>query len=198
MKLSAITKFTSRQLVTIILIFILSVFGNADKADSRPLGLYVSGGISDPTGELGSGMEVGYHGVAKLGFQLEPRTEFLIGGEFHSMPTDHNRLPDVSADFRAIMIGFDVKINVGIPEDPIEPFLIVGGGYANIDFTDTLTQIRKVNTFRADTDSQSYFELGGGFEIKRAFALIKFVNIFTELADGRFISIGIGYKLPLM
>ncbi len=166
-----------------------------ERGDCRPLTLYLSGGISDPSGELANGMEVGYHGALKLGFQLEPRTEFLIGAEYHSMSTDHNRLPDISADFRAIMVGFDVKINLKIPEDPITPYLIVGGGYANIDFSDTLTQISKLNTFKADSDSQSYFELGGGFEIRRAFALVRFVNIFTEQADGRFISIGIGIKL---
>ncbi|MGH8015473.1 MAG: hypothetical protein ACREBV_04730 [Candidatus Zixiibacteriota bacterium] len=191
-------KYFSRLFAASFLAVALNVFGIAGQAHSRPMALYLSGGISDPTGELATGMEVGYHGAAKLGFQLEPRTEFLIGGEFHSMPTDHNRLPDVNANFRAIMIGFDVKINVGIPEDPIVPFLVVGGGYANIDFSDTLTQISGGSSFKADSDSQSYFELGGGFEIKRAFALIRFVNIFTQQADGRFISIGIGYKLPLL
>jgi hypothetical protein len=174
------------------------VFGISEVAFTRPMDLFFSAGISDPSGELANAMEVGYHGAVKLGIQLEPRTEFLFGGEFHSMPTDHNRQPNLSADFRAIMVGFDVKINVGIPEDPIVPFLMVGGGYANIDFTDTLTQITSGSTFKADSDSQSYFELGGGFELKRAFALVRFVNIFTEQADGRFISIALGYKLPLL
>jgi len=163
---------------------------------ARPLGLYLSGGISDPAGSLAEAMEVGYHVAAKLGLQLEPRTEFLFGGEFHSMPSDHNRLPEISTDFRTILVGFDVKINVGIPEDPIEPFLIVGGGYANIDFSDRVTAVGGVT---ADSDSHSYFELGGGFEIKRAFALVRFVNVFSNQSSGaRFISIGIGYRLPLL
>lgn len=177
-------------------IFLVIQFGATVFA--KPISLYASAGVSDPAGQLGSAMEVGYHGNAKVGFQLEPRTEFLIGAEFHSMPTDHNRQPDISADFRAIMVGFDVKVNVGIPEDPIAPFLIVGGGYANIDFTDTLTQVGTGdNVLKANSSSQSYFELGGGFELKRAFALVRFVNIFTEFADGRFISIGIGYRFSL-
>ncbi|HEX2897718.1 MAG TPA: hypothetical protein VHP63_06690 [candidate division Zixibacteria bacterium] len=183
---------------SVIAVSALLSFGIVSSTHSRPLNLYLSGGISDPSGELANAMEVGYHGAAKMGIQLEPRTEFLFGGEFHSMPTDHNRLPTVSSDFRAIMVGFDVKINVGIPEDPIVPYLLVGGGYANIDFTDTLTQITSGNTFKADSDSQSYFEIGGGFELKRAFMMVRFANIFTEQADGRFISIGIGYKLSLV
>ena len=191
------SKIYLQYLYSVIAVSAFSTIGFASMSHSRPLNLYVSAGISDPSGELASAMEVGYHGAAKMGIQLEPRTEFLFGGEFHSMPTDHNRLPTVSSDFRAIMVGFDVKINVGIPEDPITPFLLVGGGYANIDFTDTLTQITSGNTFKADSDSQSYFELGGGFELKRAFAMIRFVNIFTEQADGRFITIGIGYKFSL-
>lgn len=188
------TKSTNRFIWVLLAVSVaaLAVF---ESADARPIDLYLSGGISDPTGELATGMEIGYHGAIKLGFQLETRTDFLIGAEFHSMPTDHNRLPDISADFRAIMVGFDVKINLKTPEDPISPFLVVGGGYANIDFSDTLTQL---NTFRADSDSHSYFELGGGFELKRAFMMVRFANIFTEQADGRFISIGIGYKLPLL
>ena len=73
--------------------------------------------------------------------------------------------------------------------------MIVGGGYANIDFTDTVTQVG--SGFSADSDSKSYFELGGGFGLQRFFALVRFVNILTEFSDGRFISIGVGYKFSL-
>jgi hypothetical protein len=180
--------------VTVLAVLIATSGSERQIASCAPISLYLSGGISDPAGELGTAMEVGYHVNAKVGFQLEPRTEFLLGGEIHSLPTDHNRLPDISANFRAMMFGFDVKINVRIPEDPIVPFLIVGGGYANIDFTDTVTQIGSGNVFIADSDSRSYFELGGGFELKQAFALVRFVNIITEQADGRFISLAVGYR----
>jgi hypothetical protein len=195
--LTKLHKTSSRAFWLFSAVALLTVVPNGI-AISRPIDLYLSAGISDPSGELGSGMEVGYHANMKAGFQLEPKTEFLIGVEYHSMPTDHNRLPDVDADFRAIMIGFDLKVNLRVPEDPITPYLVVGGGYANIDFSDTLTQVSSGSTFKADSDSQSYFELGGGFELQRAFLLVRFVNIFTEQADGRFISVGIGYKFPLL
>ncbi len=170
---------------------VLAAFCFVKTADCRMPSIYLSGGLSDPNGDLASSMEVGYHGAAKIGFQLEPKTEFLIGAEYHSMRTDHNRLPDVNANFRAILVGFDLKINLKIPEDPITPYLVFGGGYANIDFSDTLTLI---SGLIANSDSHSYFELGGGFEVKKAFALMKLVNIFTEHATARFFSIGIGYK----
>ena len=172
-----------------------SMFLTASSVQSRPPSLYLSGGISDPSGELANGVEIGYHGAGKVGFQLEPRTEFLFGAEYHAFRFNRRNLPDLSGRFQSIMVGFDLKINLGIPKEPLVPYLIFGGGYANTDFTDTLTQIPPKNSFKADGDSRSYFEFGGGFEVKRAFLLFRLVNIFTEQAAGRFFSIGIGYKL---
>jgi len=186
---------TFKFLIWTASIVALTIYLIVPPVQSRSMSLYLSGGISDPSGELANGVEIGYHGAGKIGFQLEPRTEFLFGAEYHAFRFNRRNIPDLNGKFQSIMVGFDLKINLGIPKEPLVPYLIFGGGYANTDFTDTLTQIPPKNTFKADGDSRSYFEFGGGFEIKRAFLLVRYVNIFTEQADGRFFSIGIGYKL---
>ena len=108
-------------------VFLLTLnFVAVNSVQSRTPSLYLSGGISDPSGELANGVEIGYHGAGKIGFQLEPRTEFLFGAEYHAFRFNRRNLPDLNGKFQSIMVGFDLKINLGIPKEPLVPYLIFG------------------------------------------------------------------------
>jgi len=198
MKLIAKIRHSYSLALILVLTTIAACCFSTISVSAKPLSLYVSGGISDPSGELASGVQVGYYGASRIGLRIDPRTEVLAGMDYHSFNLDKLQLAGVTGRFWTLMVGFDMKMDLGIPREPINPFLIFGGGYAKIDFSDTLTQIIGSSTFKADSDSKTYVEFGGGFELSQLFAVVRFVNIFTEQADGRFFSAGLGFKLPLI
>lgn len=190
-------KKTMPFLICIATISVASSFLAVPSVQSRPLSLYLGGGFSDPNGELATSMDGGFYGGAKAGFQIDIRTEFLAALDYQQFSIDKTQFPATDGNFRAILVGFDIKMDMvnHAPHEPIIPFIIAGGGYANIDFTDTLTALPGVSNFRAKSDSKTYVEFGGGFEIGQLFALIRFINIFKEADDARFLSAGIGIKL---
>lgn len=109
--------------------------------------IYVGGGIGMPmTPTIFSDywkMGVGFDGG--VGFQFSPKAELVARISYNSFPLDADKLMEEAGvtgvtidglDFQSIEMGADIKILMGAEEAKAKPYVIAGGGFSTIKFTD--------------------------------------------------------------
>lgn len=182
-------KKTIQLLANALALAIAFGFLSANTCECSPISLYLGSGFSIPNGD---NTIAGYYGEAKAGLKIDTRTELLIGADFHNFGINKNKFPAVNGSLRTILVGFDFKMDMVTPtsKEPLVPFLIIGGGYANTDLTDALTALPGANSFSVNSESHRYFEFGGGFKFGQLFALFRMIG-----AGDSFFSAGIGIKV---
>ena len=192
------------KLITIaaFLLVSLSLAGrvSASGSDDKTVAIYGSIGLSDPTGDLAVGADLGFYGLTRLSLAMSQRIEVTFGIDYHSFGLDASENIVFSGQkFSAILFNGGLKINPGEIEAELMPFLIAGGGIALVNFSGSVTGFSYPGgTINADSDIRPYMEFGGGFEFGQIQAWLKFSNVFLQGSDARFISFGIGGKLYLM
>ncbi len=198
------------KLITIaaFLLVSLSLAGrvSASGSDDKTVAIYGSIGLSDPTGDLAVGADLGFYGLTRLSIAMSNRIEVTFGVDYHSFGLDVPDDLDISQKkalsgqkFTATLFNGGLKINPGEIEAELMPFLIAGGGIALVNFSGSVTGFSYPGgTINADSDIRPYMEFGGGFEFGQIQAWLKFSNVFLQGSDARFISFGIGGKLFLI
>ncbi len=172
----------------------------AEGSENKTVAIYGSIGFSDPNGYLAAGADLGYYGLTRLSLAMSQRVEASFGLDYHSIPLDPaENINFEGKKFTAILFNAGLKVNPGELDAEVLPFLILAGGIALVDFSDTLFGFSgPAGNIFADSDIRPYMEIGGGFEFGMLQVWVKFSNIFLQVSDASFISFGIGGKLYLI
>lgn len=180
--------------IIVIICLIISFTTISAQASKRPVTVYLSAGISTPEAPSGftKGWKNGFHGNIQIGLDAFPKTEFLFNIDFHSFNADFGDLKGYNGDtFRAVLFGGDLKLNFGLSEALVNPFIYTGFGLASISVSDLTTP---TETITNNTINKVYFEVGGGIEIKKVFVRLKYISINTEYYSTAMLPISIGVK----
>ncbi len=153
----------------------------------KPFTIYASAGVTTPMSpdDFKDGWGTGYHANAQLGFNMYPKTEFVLNLEYHKFGADADFLEIAEGgDKSVIMAGGDFKLNLGAPMVPIKPFLLVGAGIAVLSTSDVTIDVGPdIGTFSIDSENKLYYQIGGGIEFTNFFIRAKFVTIKDGASD---------------
>ncbi len=160
---------------------------------AKPMSFYLGGGLSVPTGDLGDGWKLGFHGLGRVGFNVAPKLDILAGIDYHTFSVDDQGVSGVSGGaISTINFVGDLKVNLGAPGMSTNPFVLGGVGLAIASISD-LT-IAGLGTFSFDSESKMFVEVGGGVEFNKFFVQGRYVNIFTEGSSISYLPITVGVK----
>ncbi|MDZ4723448.1 MAG: hypothetical protein SGI97_06055 [candidate division Zixibacteria bacterium] len=149
---------------------------------------YVGVGIDMPTGILGDGWNMGFHGEAALGFLL-PAQPFEILGEiaYHSFGLDDQGTGIDGGTFSAFRFGVAAKVRIIPSVGTTAPFFSFGVGFAQAAIGD-------IGGFSFPDETKPYIKLGGGVDFLKFFAKVEYVNVFTEGESAKFVPITFGVR----
>lgn len=176
-------------IVAVMLVFACGAFA---QAPAKPIDIFLGGGIGFPSSPsmFSDGWKMGFHGLGGIDFNL-PMLKVTGKAEYHTFPFDWGSSDGSGFALNALMIGADVKYAFGVPAAPAKPFVMGGLGMANVTFSDATSGDVTI-TF--DSETKLYFEIGGGVEFNKFFAMIRYVNISTSGEATAFIPISVGVK----
>lgn len=131
----------------------------------RPVSIGIALGATMPTGDFGDFAELGYHGMATVGFSPPALPVGLrIDGAFNQLAANADALEDVN--YRILSLTANATFGVPMAASPISPYLIGGLG---------------MYTFTSDQDeAESDTNLGFNVGIGTKFALAGF-GTFAEI-----------------
>ncbi len=158
----------------------------------KPISFYLGGGVSIPTGDLGDGWKMGFHGLGRLGFNVAPKLDILAGLDYHTFSLDDQGVSGLSGGaISTINLTGDLKVNLGAPGMSSNPFVLGGVGLAIESASDLTTPL---GTFTFDTESDLFIEVGGGVEFNKFFIQGRYVNIFASGSSISYLPITAGVK----
>ncbi len=172
------------------------------QAPAKPFNMYLGGGGSLPSGDLADGWKMGFHGIGRLGMAMAPKMELLFGADFHTFGLDLPDEADVDGGaFSAILIAGDVKLNLGVPNSNMNPFVFGGGGMASISISDMTGEMYNPSTDQFETvtvsfesETKAFFEFGAGVEMGKMFIQGKYVSIQADGESINYIPFSLGFK----
>ena len=182
------------KLLSFALVFAFTAMTASAQVPAKPFTVYGSVGLSMPMSPdyFKDGYKMGFHGNAQLGFNAFPKTEFLVNLGYHSLSADFGDVTGYDGGtLSAILVGGDLKFNLGVPTAPIKPFVFAGAGIAVLSMSDLTTPF---GTYTVDSENKFYFEIGGGVEFTQFFVRVKYVNVATEDDATALIPISVGMK----
>jgi len=166
---------------------------------SKPFNVYLGGGLSVPSGNSSDSYKTGFNAFDRIGFKTMPRVELLLGADIHSNGLDKqsfvtmlNSSPSYTGVTSveggtavSILFAGDLKLNLGIPAAPFNPYAMAGGGVASSRSADLV--IRSTNALLDGTripnsQTKAFYELGGGLEFSHSFVQVKYVGIIDATA----------------
>jgi len=188
-----------KGLVTVFTVLAILVAGSlavsqvqAQEA-AKPMSFYLGGGVSVPTGDLGDGWKLGFHGFGRVGFNVAPKLDILAGLDYHTFSVDDQGVSGIEGGaLSTINITGDLKVNLGTPAMSANPFVLGGVGLA-IESVSDLT-IAGLGTFSFDSESDVFIEVGGGAEFNKFFIMGRYVNIFSSGSSISYLPITVGVK----
>jgi hypothetical protein len=185
------------RIVAAIWLLVLVAAGSETAAQRTPKFRGIVGlGVSTPTGDANQLWNMGFHGLAGVGFQLTPITQFVPKIEYHGMPLDKMGLLDISGGtLHVLMIGADIIATADVPESDVKPQFLVGFGMGHASISDIYESGQPVLRFESET--KLYYDIGVGLEAKAGgratgFFFIRFVSIKTEGTVISFVPITLG------
>lgn len=179
-------------IAALVIVAIMAVTGAA-QAPAKPMDIYIGGGVSVPTGTLGDGWKMGFHGNGKIGFTATPKIDILGSVAYHSFPLDDQGVSGVDGGtISTILIGGDARMNFGVPAAPTMPYALAGAGLGILSASDVTSGGTTILT--VDSETKPYIEFGGGVEMQKFFAEIKYVIVLTSGESLTFLPITVGVK----
>jgi opacity protein-like surface antigen len=170
---------------TAMLIGAIAIAAGATEASAQ-VNFAIGGGPSFATGDLGDGLDMGYHGQLSLGFGMPM---LPIGLRADGMYTRFNAEGDVDGHLQWLSGSLNAVVN--LPTPGITPYLIGGVGlYAGKV---------KVADVESDTETDLGINVGAGLRMGLPglgiFAEARLHNVFTEGESSRFIPVTLGIRL---
>jgi hypothetical protein len=183
----------SRIIIAALAIVAMMAATVSAQVPAKPVDIYIGGGLSIPTGTVGDFWKMGFHGNGKIGFAAGPNIDILGSIAYHSFPLDDQGFSGVEGGtLTTILIGGDVRLSLGVPAAPTHPYLFGGGGLGLVSVSDVT--FPGSPTESTDSESKPYVEFGGGVEMQRFFAEVKYVVVMTSDESVTFLPITIGVK----
>jgi len=186
----------SLTLITLILLLAVSAVA---QLPGKPFTFSVAGGISAPTGQLNDIWKAGYHGSGRIAHSFAPKLEFTAGLDYHSFPRDALGISGLEGgDYKVLMLAVDVRLNLGVYPMPWKPFLFGGGGIARATTSDmTYPDVFGSGTITEEGDSNTkpFIEIGGGVSFGLFFIQGKFVNIFYDEGNVKYVPFSVGIRI---
>lgn len=185
------------RLLTVLCLAVVIGTGSDATAQRTPKFRGIFGvGVSAPTGDANQLWNMGFHGLAGVGFQVTPFTQFVPNIEYHGMPLDNMGLPNISGGtLHVLMLGSDIIATANVPESDVKPQFLIGFGMGHVSISDLYESGQPVLRFRSET--KLYYDIGVGFEAKAGenatgFFSIRFVSLKTEGTATSFVPITLG------
>lgn len=199
-----------KKLVMALIIFILFSASVSAQAPN-PFSLYVGGAISMPTSNaFNDNFKNGLHGSVGVGYKMMPGFQLIGKIEYHTFKFDfdNSALFDGVSGFsggtnKMWMFGADGRYSFNLPSAPIQPYMLGGIGMAQVKQTEfdgpTSLSLSLFNEVVAQDQTEFYFNIGGGFDLKSGpawslFAQVRYVSIATGGEASTFIPLTVGLK----
>ncbi|UCE24781.1 MAG: outer membrane beta-barrel protein [Candidatus Zixiibacteriota bacterium] len=183
---------------------ILLVFAFGASAQvTTPVSLYLGGAMSVPSGTFNEGWQMGYHGLAGVGYKMAPCFQVAGKVEYHNFGFNMTDLLGIDGGATKVwMYGVDGRYAFGMPTVPFKPFLMAGTGFARLqwdEFEGTSLITAALNEGIPDPVTKVYFNFGAGMELKTIpsfslFVQARYVTVATEGGSLSFIPMSIGVK----
>ena len=186
----------SLTLVTLTLFLAASAVA---KLPGKPFAVSVAGGISAPTGDLNVDWKAGYHGSGRIDYSLAPKLEFTGGIDYHSFPRDPlERSGLEGGTYKVVMLAVDLRLNLGVYPMPWKPFVFGGGGIVRTTKSD-MTYLNESGsgtvTEEGDSNTKPFIEIGVGVNFRFFFIQGKFVNIFYDDSNVKYVPFSVGIRI---
>ena len=141
----------------------------------RPVSIGIALGATMPTGDFGDFAELGYHGMATLGFSPPALPVGLrIDGAFNQLAAKTEGLTTEDFNWRVMSLTANATFGVPMAASPISPYLI--GGLGMYNFTSDVED--------AEGDTNLGFNVGIGTKFALAgfgtFAEIRYHHVTGE------------------
>jgi opacity protein-like surface antigen len=191
----------------------VALFAFASVASAQvpnPISLHFGGAISIPNSPdaFADAYKTGYHGWAGVGYKVMPNLQIVGKIEFHTFKLDVDSDPlllgtDISGGKNNMwMFGVDGRYSFAMPTSPLKPFVLGGLGFARMSMTDlegSNPLIASFNEFKPEAQTDVYFNVGAGVELKTApmwnmFLQVRYVSVATEGSSSSFIPVSLGVK----
>ena len=126
------------RLLTVLCLAVVIGTGSDATAQRTPKFRGIFGvGVSAPTGDANQLWNMGFHGLAGVGFQVTPFTQFVPNIEYHGMPLDNMGLPNISGGtLHVLMLGSDIIATANVPESDVKPQFLIGFGMGHVSISD--------------------------------------------------------------
>jgi len=137
---------------------------------------YVGAGVSIPTGLLEEYGRRGFHLWGRVGYALTPNTEISIGPDYHTFDRENRgQFGTHGGRFYTLMLGVNIKRNLGKDPEQNNPYIFAGGGWAFMEVLPLTTIAEGTQRFRSAEGI--YLEGGAGVELNWVFLQIKIVRV---------------------
>ena len=124
-----------KRTVLICAITLLFAAGASAQVPS-PISVYIGGALSVPSsGNFNAGWQMGYHGMAGVGYKLSKN--LMVSGkiEHHTFFFDLADFFGVDGgDTKVWMYGIDGRYTLNLPAIPLKPYVKAGSGIAKISW----------------------------------------------------------------
>ncbi len=145
---------------------------------------YFGTGISVPTGSLEDGGRRGFHFWGRIGYTLTPTTELSIGPEYHTFDRDNRgQFGTYGGRLYTLMLGVNIKRNLGADPEFMNPYLFAGGGWAFMEVLPLTTIARGKERF--ESANGVYLEGGFGLELGWILLQVKVVRVAKRYIGDR-------------
>lgn len=167
-----------KRVVSLFAAVAMTVVMSASVAEAQsPIRFGIAGGLTMPSGDLGDGLENGFHGQVMLGFGMMALPVKLRADlSYHSLGGEENILGE-DADFRVISGALNAIIGMG--GIGVKPYLTAGVGMYNSKLD-----------IGGESESETDFGLNGGVGLEfsltgmSTFLEVRYVKIFVGDDDG--------------
>ncbi len=179
-------------LFTILALLILAA-GAGAQVPAKPVDLYVGGGVTVPTGSFGDVQKLGFNGYGRANFNLRNVVNLVAGVDFHQLPFDDGGAGGFDGgDARLLMITGGVKYPITLPASPIKPSMMFETGLALYSVSDLTQPTEEIQEF--ENQEKIFISFGVGVDISRFFAVVRYIDVFTDGDDATMLPLTVGVK----
>ncbi|UCC44367.1 MAG: hypothetical protein JSU65_00085, partial [Candidatus Zixiibacteriota bacterium] len=143
----------------------------------------------------------GFHGTGRIGFSAMPRVQVCVGIDYHiskmkdAFASSFGVVGDIVEEIgsqKTLLVAGDAKLDLGVPMAPVTPYVIGGIGLANTSVPE-IKFVGDVEPSVSNTDL--FFEVGGGVEFNNFFLQGKLISIQTEGSASNMLAFSAGLKI---
>ncbi len=185
-----------RILVAAVLLGLAAGSADAQVPLRKPINVYIGGGGSLPSGDLGDAWNIGWHVSGQVGFVVPtatPTFRFEIIGEaaYHSFGPDRMGLDFDGGTFSSLQVGGGLKFSFPLPASGIAPAIQGSLGAASIDISE-VSGGGLVISFQSETEL--YYSLAASLEFRRGFFRIGYTGISVDNVSISYVPFTIGFR----